>query len=160
MDILALYSLRTGSDLSDCTVRIFQHFHFPTTPWEENDIPRVLTNYPTSSIKFFRKPYHSDIHLDKAFRHFIAIPDNIFPPIWFNRCKEENTTIVNRLFSVDDTVLANWTGEGQWYPGIVARLCNDGLYEIAYDDGDLETNVSEHNIKKRSEMDYGRHPYY
>jgi hypothetical protein len=42
---------------------------------------------PRSALKFFNKPYTSDIHLSSAFRHPIGIPDDIFPVKWRNKRK-------------------------------------------------------------------------
>lgn len=66
-------------------VRIYQSPFFDSMPWNENGVPRLLTNYPRSSIHYFREPYQQDQMLPNAFRHFIEIPDAIFPPRWKNR---------------------------------------------------------------------------
>jgi hypothetical protein len=66
-------------------VRIHQSDWYSTQPWEENDVPRLLKNYPRQSIHFFVKPYKSDQHLPSAFRHPIGIPEDMVPPQWKTR---------------------------------------------------------------------------
>jgi len=38
-------------------------------------------------IQLFDKVFSQDMHLPQAFRHFISIPDNIFPKNWLNKAK-------------------------------------------------------------------------
>ncbi|KAL3917310.1 MAG: hypothetical protein SGILL_004773 [Bacillariaceae sp.] len=52
------------------------------------DIEEV-TNVPHSACTFIDLPYSSDIHLPGAFRHYIEIPDPIFPRQWENIRVEE-----------------------------------------------------------------------
>ena len=68
-------------------VRVFPStFHVHGTPrWYLKSIPRFLTSYPRKSIRYFTKPYKSDVHLRKAFRHHIDIRDDIFPAQWRDR---------------------------------------------------------------------------
>ena len=68
------------------TVRIEQRDYdkIAQQPWDENELPRYLTNYPRSSIRYFAKPYESDQHLFHAFRHYIGIRNEIFPVQWKN----------------------------------------------------------------------------
>ena len=66
-------------------VRIHQHRRFDRQKWDENNLPRLLTNYPRESIQYFVKPYASDQHLPGVFRHPIGIRDEIFPAQWKNR---------------------------------------------------------------------------
>ena len=58
------------------TVRVFQRT--PEDPKERPPI-RLLKNFPRKSIKFVDKPYHSGQHLANAFRHYIPIPEGMFP---------------------------------------------------------------------------------
>ena len=67
------------------TVRIHQADWKSDRPWHRNDLPRILTNYPRSSIHYFVKPYAGDQHLPGVFRHPIGIRDEIFPEQWKNR---------------------------------------------------------------------------
>lgn len=50
----------------------------------EPKVIRKLKNVPRSGIKFVDRPYHSNQHLPSAFRHYIPIPDDIFPLHWRN----------------------------------------------------------------------------
>ena len=52
-------------------------------------------------------------------------------------------------FNVGFEVLARFNGGGEWFPGKVVRENNDGTYEIQYDDGDYESNVSHKLIQLR-----------
>jgi hypothetical protein len=52
------------------------------TAWDENDVPRILTNYPQSSIHYFVKPSATDQMLPGVFRHPIGFPDELFPRQW------------------------------------------------------------------------------
>lgn len=42
----------------------------------------LRSRIPPSEVEFINKPFTSDMHLPRAFRHPIKIPDNIFPPHW------------------------------------------------------------------------------
>lgn len=53
----------------------------------EPRVIRKLKNVPRTGIKFVDKPYHSNQHLPSAFRHYIPIPDDIFPLHWRNDYK-------------------------------------------------------------------------
>jgi len=47
--------------------------------------PLFLTNYPRSSIRYFKHSYAGDQHLPGVFRHPIEIRDDMFPTKWRNR---------------------------------------------------------------------------
>jgi hypothetical protein len=70
------------------TVRIHQNRFEDQQPWDKNDLPRLLKNYPRDSIRYFVKPYMSDQHLPGVFRHPIGIRDEVFPAHWKNLAKE------------------------------------------------------------------------
>jgi SET domain len=53
-------------------------------PWHTNKLPRLLRNYPRSSIHYFVHPYTSDQHLPGVFRHELRIRDDLFPTQWKN----------------------------------------------------------------------------
>jgi len=67
------------------TVRIFQSKSHRTAPWEEENEPLFLTNYPRSSIRYFVKPYRRSQHSQGAFRHSIGLPNDMWPEKWRNR---------------------------------------------------------------------------
>lgn len=71
-----------SEDGSTYTVRILQSLLHSETKWHEQDLPRFITNFPRESIRYFNKPYTSDLHLLNAFRHPIEIRDDIFPEQW------------------------------------------------------------------------------
>ena len=56
---------------------------------------------------------------------------------------------MSETFAVGDVVEANYRGQGHWYPGRVASF-DSGSYEIAYDDGESESNVSLANVRRAS----------
>ena len=66
------------------TVRILPSPNFSSTPWAENDLPRLLTNYPLQSIRYFPRPYYSDQHMLAAFRHPLGLSDDMIPDQWKN----------------------------------------------------------------------------
>lgn len=45
-------------------------------------VGRKFRNVPGDRIQFTNSLYHTDMHLEWAFRHFIPIPDSIFPRRW------------------------------------------------------------------------------
>ena len=49
---------------------------------ERESVKFTVENYPKSSIRLMIKPYTSDQHIYDAFRHFMEIPDDIFPQHW------------------------------------------------------------------------------
>jgi len=73
--------LRKESD-NAYTVRILQTSYEDEQYWEENNVPRILTNYHHEGIRFIVKPYMSDHHVEGVFRHAIGIPDDMFPEQW------------------------------------------------------------------------------
>ena len=72
------------------TVRVHQNPWEDSLPWDENDLPRILTNYPRESIHYFVQPLASDQHLPNAFRFPIGIRDDMFPDHWKNRPKKHS----------------------------------------------------------------------
>jgi hypothetical protein len=70
------------------TVRIHQsplrNVEPATTKWSQNRLPRILTNYSQGSIHYFVKASAIDQRLPGTFRHFIGIPDDMFPKQWKN----------------------------------------------------------------------------
>ena len=58
-------------------------------PWEDNNVPRLIQNYPRKAIHFFVFPYETDQQMPGTFRHSIGIPDAIFPQHW-KKVKEED----------------------------------------------------------------------
>jgi hypothetical protein len=73
---------QSGSDSRAYTVRIHQSPFEDEQPWEKQNVPRLVTNYPREAIHYFVKPNMSDQQLDGAFRHPIGIPDGMFPTQW------------------------------------------------------------------------------
>ena len=58
-----------------------------TQPNEEGEVEVIWiqrTDVPRSAIRFYNLPYTTDLHLETAFRHSIAIPDELLPPQWRN----------------------------------------------------------------------------
>jgi hypothetical protein len=44
----------------------------------------VRTDVPRSAIRWFDRPYTTDLHQPYTFRHYIQIDDDMFPPQWKN----------------------------------------------------------------------------
>lgn len=67
------------------SVRIHKHPHFDEDIlWDTNDLPRILTNYPRASIRYFNRPYTSDLHVNSTFRRSPGLPEGVFPDSWKN----------------------------------------------------------------------------
>lgn len=66
---------------------VVAYFRSATSSLEGLEIARRLelyTGLPEEDIEFVHKPFTSDMHEPKAFRHDIKIPDEIFPIHWSN----------------------------------------------------------------------------
>ena len=70
---------------------------------------------------------------------------NIRPLLVQNKriTKNEN----KKKITIGTKVLCNFETTGRFYPGVIKSINSDGSYEIDYDDGDYETNVTINNIK-------------
>ena len=61
-------------------------------------------------------------------------------------------------------VEANYRGKGKYFPGKIRRACEDGTFDIVYDDGDSEAGLKEDwfhligagRVSKDRKRDYGR----
>ena len=51
-------------------------------PVSLSQVGRRYTNVPRNRIQFVDSLYRSDMHLEWAFRHYVPIPDSIFPMQW------------------------------------------------------------------------------
>ena len=61
--------------------------HYSSDRQHDNPNPAMWiarSDVPRSAIRFFDKPHTTDLHQPFAFRHYIQIPDDIFPPQWKN----------------------------------------------------------------------------
>lgn len=55
------------------------------TETQANTVSQIIrTDVPRSAIRFFDVPRTTEIYAPNAFRHFIGIPDDIFPERWRN----------------------------------------------------------------------------
>lgn len=63
---------------------LFHTIVYTKSPYENQEfgIIRRFKNVPRSAIRFADLPYHSDQHLATAFRHYISVPDGLFPLKW------------------------------------------------------------------------------
>ena len=53
-----------------------------STVGSEANVLRRNQYLAADDIKYLNKPYRSDMHWDRAFRHEIKIPDEIYPVLW------------------------------------------------------------------------------
>ena len=67
----------------------------------------------------------------------IAVAERFVCEVWEDL--EGGGAAAAETFAVGDVVEANYGGEGHWYPGKIASF-DSGSYEIAYDDGESESN--------------------
>jgi hypothetical protein len=67
------------------------------TPWNENGVPRILTNYSQDSIHYFVKASAIDQKLPNVFRQPIGLPYGLFPEQWKNKAntKFKNSTLMS-----------------------------------------------------------------
>ena len=70
---------------------------------------------------------------------------NIRPLLVQNKKITKNENKIK--FTIGTKVLCNFETTGRFYPGVIKSINSDGSYEIDYDDGDYETNVTINNIK-------------
>ena len=65
--------------------------------------PITVSNVPREAIKFFDKPYTTDLHMIGSFRQPLGIPDNLLPNVWRNRSGESKSS-VTRSTEYDESV--------------------------------------------------------
>ncbi len=66
--------------------------------------------------------------------------------------KRETSTFepnANTTYTEGDTIEARYKGRSRFYPGVIARVHNNGACDIDYDDGEKERMVKEDLIRKR-----------
>lgn len=80
------------------------------TPQEEDKVNReieeqadtvtqiIRTDVPRSAIRFFDVPRTTEIYAPNAFRHFIGIPDDIFPERWRNIDKKATFAVDHEVY--------------------------------------------------------------
>jgi hypothetical protein len=61
---------------------------------------------------------------------------------------EESSTSGGEVLLVGTRVQGRFMGQSKFYTGTIDRLHPDGTYDIRYDDGDHETHVARHLIKR------------
>jgi hypothetical protein len=69
-----------GNVSGDHSYEVRIHLNETTGQTKEGMIPR-------EGIQFYDRPYTSDLHLPRAFRHFIGLPENMVPDIWRDKFK-------------------------------------------------------------------------
>ena len=128
-------------DGNDLTVRIFQSRWHDTTQWEENNIPRILTNYPTRSVNSFFKPYKSPLHSPGAFRHFVDLPLGLIPKHWHDEKVETPLT----RYKLGERVELRDRNSDSWLRG---TIIDDESISVLLDDVDIiETDVSPNDLR-------------
>lgn len=53
------------------------------------------------------------------------------------------------LYEKGDKVEARFKGKNKWYPGVISLVNGNSTYNLVYDDGDAEENVSYTMVRKR-----------
>ena len=59
---------------------------------DDDEKAKLVKDVPRDAFVFVDRPYTSDMLLPNAFRHYIGIPDDIFPDAWKNLKKESTMT--------------------------------------------------------------------
>ena len=49
----------------------------------------IITNIPWKAIRFYNRPYTSDVFLKQAFRHAMGLPHDLWPEAWINMPRKE-----------------------------------------------------------------------
>ena len=57
-----------------------------------------------------------------------------------------------RKFSADQQVEVNYRGKGRWYGGIISRVSEEGKYDIAFNDGEVDYGINEELIRTPKEV--------
>ena len=69
-----------GIDASGVTYKT----HVYSKNLQKRKLIRSHHGVPRRAIRYADRPYHSDQHLESSFRHYIPIPDSMFPLRWRN----------------------------------------------------------------------------
>ena len=66
-----------------------------------------------------------------------------------SKTKEEAVSESSDALALDegDKVEANYKNIGKWYPGKIHRVRGNGVFDIGYDDGEMEMHVNASNIR-------------
>jgi hypothetical protein len=125
------------------TVRIFQSPWHDLAPWAKIDVPRILTNFPPSSVKMFHKPYKSPMHSRDAFRHHVGIPSRMIPNHWRDKKKVQS----RKKFRHGDRVEVKDTKNDHWRTGTI--VVNSDTLAIMMDDGNviMSSDIQQDNIR-------------
>jgi hypothetical protein len=62
---------------------------------------------------------------------------------------EDSDVDFTSTYTVGENVEGMFRGGERWYSCVIKKRNFDGTYDLAYDDGDEENNVSEERIRKR-----------
>jgi len=151
-------NIATNNTGGTYVVRIFH----PTkssvqTWWRDHGVPRFLTNFPRNSIRYFHKPYQSDLFWRGAFRHSIEIPDDLFPELWrdisenevkndesYNKAAVSNTSNIHECkFRPGDHIeVILDTDTSDWVGGFVDSWCSDPMfYSVSINDDESYNNI-------------------
>lgn len=127
-----------------------------STWWQDNGVPRFLTKFPRDSIRYFHKPYQSDLFLRGAFRHFIEIPDEMFPELWRDKLLDSSSDDddarnydstkgnihIPCKFRPGDIVEVKVDPMPDWFSGKVNSWCDDANYYSISADDEKYNNVT------------------
>jgi len=68
-----------------------QYYNVQYVTHEEGAAPKTISPVPREAIKFFDKPYTTDIHMVGAFRQPIGMPDDMLPEAWRRTTSDDET---------------------------------------------------------------------
>ncbi|CAK4884486.1 unnamed protein product, partial [Aphanomyces euteiches] len=99
-------------------------------------ITRCNVDNQTFDVDYVDGEQEVDVPLD-----FIRVCETPTSPVL------KPTTPSAPLFAAGDVVEARYKGKSKYYPGVIVQVGVDNQYDINYDDGETETNVTQDLIK-------------
>jgi hypothetical protein len=86
------------------------------------------------------------IHVNTESQYLVGVEANVTA-----LTEADGSAAVNITFQVGDNIEANWLQQGVWYDGQIAKDYGNSTYDIVYEDGDVEANVTTDFIRIRTE---------
>ena len=131
----ASYSIsRETSDIGESKIEDSPGISNLKSPTTSVSTPKIATRGP---------PLNLISHIEKVSPKSVADSDDA------SRQQSKYSSKKNRQFKAGDKILGNFDGKGEWYPGVIMVAYDDFVYDVEYDDGDIEESVPSTDIKAR-----------